>query len=218
MSSQIFFCFDPADYGRVKAAVFSAFVQPENVFPENVYSDPESASALLSAADITVIFIGKQTYQNEKCLQSIEESFRAGKAFLSVYLNNREDIQKKGKHITGKNPTELFYFAHPDGQTELRQGETVFPGRLRRRSTAKEFKAKTDFIRVYDFVRDNGAVNLSRWIEEERRRKADFWEQCNKINPEEWPKALQVTYQGGIAGFFLYYDFVRSCLKKEEAG
>ncbi|WNY28320.1 hypothetical protein MmiEs2_05050 [Methanimicrococcus stummii] len=169
--------------------------------------DPDEIRSLLNETDITVVFIGKHTFENAFCLQMIDESFRRENAFLAVYLNNAEDVVKTGREILGKNPLDLFYFEHKDGATTLNHGAVVLPGKLKRRISSKDMKAKIDFVKVYDYVKDNGAENLEKWIEEERQRKVDFWAECGKISKEEWTSALKVTNKGGIASFFLYYDW-----------
>ncbi|MDV0446123.1 hypothetical protein MmiAt1_17390 [Methanimicrococcus sp. At1] len=214
------FCFDPEDYPRA-AAVFGELESTsasaadsaalgDLKFDDSKHDDlnAEMIPDLLSESDITVVFIGKHTFENAFCLQMIDESFRRGNAFLAVYLNNAEDVRKTGKEILGKNPFELFYFEYKDGTTTLNQGAVVLPGMLKRRVSSKEMKAKADFVKVYDYINDNGAENLMKWIEEERQRKADFWVECGKISKEEWPSALKVTHKGGIVSFFLYYDWV----------
>lgn len=206
-----FICFDSFDFQRVNN-IFDS--KPENIsglcssltsFQKAEITD---LSNLLNETDITVVFVGKHTFENEKCLHAIKESFNRGNAFLAVYLNNAEDVKKTGRELLGKNPLELFYFEHKDGRTTLNQGAVVLPGALKRRLSSKEIKAKADFVKVYDYIKDNGAENLEKWIEEERRRKAEFWEECAKIPDRDWPEALKVTHKGGIVSFFLYYDWI----------
>ena len=219
MSEKVFVCFDSGDFQRVRD-IFSAqkledtstFFPPPNSFQNAEISD---LPTLLKETDITVVFIGKHTFENEKCLRTIQESFNWGNAFLAVYLNNAEDVKKTGKELLGKNPFELFYFEHKDGQTTLNQGAVVLPGALKRRISSKDIKAKADFVKFYDYIKDNGAENLEKWIEEERWRKAEFWAECAKISDKEWPEALKLTHKGGIVSFFLYYDWVTHSQKDE---
>ncbi len=216
----MFICFDSGDFQRV-CSIFNS-EKPQGV--SSLYScltsfqEAEAADLfdLLNETDMTVVFIGKHTFENEKCLRAINESFRRGNAFLAVYLNNAEDVRKTGKELLGKNPFDLFYFEHKDGQTILNQGAVVLPGALKRRFSSKEIKAKADFVKVYDYIKDNGAENLEKWVEEERRRKADFWTECAKISAQEWPEALKVTHKGGIVSFFLYYDWITRSPKDKQ--
>lgn len=199
MTSKAFICFDSEDFQRVKEI---------SIFNNELIHD-------LTETDITIVFIGKYTFENENCLTAIEESFKNNNAFLAVYLNNAEDVKKSGKEVLGKNPFDLFYFEHKENKTVLKQGAVVMPGKLKRRISSKEIIAKADFIKTYDYIKDNGADNLEKWIEEERQRKADFWNECQKISEKEWPAALKVTNKGGIVSMFLYFDFINYSLKSE---
>ncbi|MDL2260928.1 TIR domain-containing protein [Methanimicrococcus sp. OttesenSCG-928-J09] len=218
MTSKALICFDSEDFQRVKdISALSDSDYSENIVPpesfQNINADDKSTdelASLLNETDITIVFIGKHTFENEKCLKAIEESFKNNNAFLAVYFNNAEDVKKSGKEILGKNPFDLFYFEHKDSKTTLNQGAVVMPGKLKRRLSSKEIIAKTDFIKTYDYIKDNGAENLKNWIEEERQRKADFWTECAKISEKEWPAALKVTNKGGIVSMFLYYDFINN--------
>ena len=216
MTSNIAFCFDPLDFERVQSAIVTAGIG-NTCADADVLLPYQSLTAdalpdLLAASEITVVFIGKHTFESEICIQMIDASLRRGNAFLAVYLNNAEDVKKTSKELLGKNPFDLFYFEHSNGVTTLNRGAIVLPGKLKRRlSSPKEMKTKIDFVKVYDFIKDNGAENLKRWIEEERQRKADFWAECDKISEADWPQALKVVYMGEVASFFLYYDWqVRS--------
>jgi hypothetical protein len=210
MNLKTVFCFDSEDFSRVKEieSFWSEEFQNSSISIDDFQNKSfDELSILIKETEITVVFIGKRTFENEKCLNVIEESFKAENAFLAVYLNNAEDVKKSGKEILGKNPLDLFYFEHKNGETSLDKGAVVLPGKLKRRILTKEIKAKPDFIRIYDYIKDSGNENLMNWIEEEQKRKADFWTECNKISEKEWPTALKVTNQGGVAGMFLYYDW-----------
>ena len=212
------FCFDADDFQRVKE--IESFWQEKFQIPLVSADDfqnksPEELSALVKENDIIVVFIGKRTFENEKCLTVIEESFKASSAFLAVYLNNAEDVKKSSKEFLGKNPFDLFYFEHKNGETVLNKGAIVLPGKLKRRFLTKEIKAKPEFIIVYDYIKDNGQENLMRWIEEEQKRKTDFWAECDKISENEWPEVLKMINQSNIAGMFLYYDWMKKRKAKE---
>ena len=221
------FCFDDNDFQRVKSIesfwkehIKNPLITADDFLeksPEDIMTVlRESAlreSALRESDDITetpvvIVFIGKRTFENEKCLAVIEESLNAAAAFLAVYLNNAEDAKKSGKELLGKNPFDLFYFEHKAGKTTLNAGTVVLPGKLKRRLLTKEIKAKVDFVRIYDYIKDNGREKLMTWIEEEQNRKNDFWAECSKVSKSEWPTALKIVNQGNIAGMFLYYDWV----------
>lgn len=223
MTSKAVFCFDFKDFQRVENVISSSNINSDEyiLFPPDVYENQntDQMPELLTESDLTVVFIGKHTFENPFCLQMIYESFCRGNAFLTVYLDNADDVKKSGQELTGKNPLDLFYFEHKDGRTTLNQGSVVLPGMLKRRFSSKEIKAKTEFIKTYDFINDDGPKNLKTWMEEERRRKNEFWTEClkiKKISENEWKNALKLTHKGGVAGFFLYYDWAESIKNKNE--
>ena len=218
MNVKTVFCFDADDFQRVKEieSFRQEYLQNQTVSADDFQDKSlEELLILLKETDITVIFIGKRTFENEKCLDVIRESFKEGKALLAVYLNNAEDVKKSGKEILGKNPFDLFYFEYKDGTTTFNAGPTLLPGKLKRRLTLKEIKAKTDFIKTYDYIKDGGEQNLPAWIEEEYKRKTDFFSECSKLKESEWDAALKITYKGNIVGFFLYYHWLTYSKKNE---
>ena len=222
MTSKTVFCFDPEDDSRAEKIVSS--------FSSEIFSFPpletrqnlsdETITQLLAESDVTVVFIGKHTFENGRCLKMIEDSFSGGNAFLSIYLNNAEDVKRSGKELLGKNPFDLFYFEYnnSDNITVFNSGFVLLPNKLKRRLLSKDIKAKADFIVTYDYIKDNGAENLLRWIKEERQRKADFFLECDKIKENEWSAALKITYKGNIAGFFLYYHWLTYSERKKGKG
>ena len=239
MNVKTVFCFDADDFQRVKEIESFWHDQIQNqiasaedfqnksleeLLPllKNTAADISEVTNInevtaINDIDITVVFIGKRTFENEKCLSVIKESFSAGKALLAVYLNNAEDVKKSGKEILGKNPFDLFYFEYKNGETTFNEGHTLLPGKLKRRLTLKEIKAKTDFIKTYDYIKDDGEQNLAAWIEEEYKRKTDFFAECSKLKESEWNAALRITYKGNIVGFFLYYHWLMYSKKNKTA-
>ena len=234
MNAKTVFCFDADDFQRVKEieSFWNGRIQNQTISADDFQNKSlEELLPLLKSTDaaninetadindiaITVVLIGKRTFENEKCLSVIKESFREGKALLAVYLNNAEDVKKSGKEILGKNPFDLFYFEYKDGETVFNEGQTLLPGKLKRRLTLKEIKAKTDFIKTYDYIKDDGEQNLAAWIEEECKRKTDFLVECSKIKEREWDAVLKIAYKGNIVGFFLYYHWLNYSKKNETA-
>jgi len=218
MNVKTVFCFDADDFQRVKEIESFWQIQNQIISADDFQNKSlEELLSLLKNSDVTVVFIGKRTFENEKCLSVIKESFNARKALLAVYLNNAEDVKKSGKEILGKNPFDLFYFEYKNGETTFNAGHTLLPGKLKRRLTLKEIKAKTDFIKTYDYIKDSGEQNLAAWIEEEYKRKTDFFAECSKLKESEWDAALKITYKGNIVGFFLYYHWLMYSKKKETA-
>ena len=223
------FCFDDTDFQRVKSieSFWKDHIKNPLITADDfLEKSPEDIGTVLREASfkesddvketpVVIVYIGKRTFENEKCLAVIEESLKAAAAFLAVYLNNTEDVKKNGKEMLGKNPFDLFYFEHKAGKTTLNTGAVVLPGKLKRRLLTKEIKAKVDFVRIYDYIQDNGRENLMTWIEEEQKRKNDFWAECSKVSENEWPTALKIVNQGNVAGMFLYYDWVMYSSKRQ---
>ena len=245
MTTKTAFCFDSADYERVQKITSSFGPEIFSLPPLETYlnlSDEtlsdETTAQLLADSDMTVVFIGKRTFENSGCLKMIENGFAAGQTFLAVYLNNSEDVKRSGKELLGKNPFEFFYFEYDNnnsnnsnknddsnnndesnntggGITTFNSGSVLLPSKLKRRFSSKNIKAKADFIVTYDYIKDGGAENLLKWIEEERQRKIKFFTECDKIKENEWDSALKVTFKGGIAGFFLYYHWLTYSERKK---
>ena len=213
---------DPKDYERAEKIISSFDPETLSLPPLETYQNlsDETISQLLSDSDLTVVFIGKHTFESGGCLKMIEDSFSKSNAFLAIYLNNTEDVKRSGKELLGKNPFELFYFEYnnSDNMTVFNSGSILLPNKLKRRFLSKDIKAKADFIVTYDYIKDNGAENLLKWIEEERQRKADFFLECDKIKENEWNSALKVTYKSNIAGFFLYYHWLTYSERKKGNG
>lgn len=210
VSQKAFFCFDADDFQRVEEIRQIQSTDSISVItPEDFQNKTaEEAASLLKETDLTVVFIGKHTFKNDRCLRLIGESFQNGNAFLAVYLNNAEDVKKSGKELLGKNPFELFYFEHVAGVTIFNTGPILIPSKLKRRFSAKDIKSKADFVAVYDYIKDNGVKNFPKWMEEERRKKTEFWTECDKIKESEWEGALKITCKGNVVGFFLYYHWL----------
>ncbi|MCL2550185.1 MAG: hypothetical protein FWE78_04580, partial [Methanimicrococcus sp.] len=109
-----------------------------------------------------------------------------------------------------------FEYNTGDSVTTFNSGPVLLPKGLKSRFSSKNIKAKADFIKTYDYIKDNGAENLLKWIKEERQRKEDFFAECGKIKENEWRSALKVTHKGNIAGFFLYYHWLTYSERKKE--
>ncbi|WP_338102781.1 TIR domain-containing protein [Methanolapillus millepedarum] len=175
--------------------------------PEDILISPT-----ISDSEITVILIGQHTFENQTCLSEIRQCFESEKAFLSVYLDNKNDTKADGKVLLGKNPLDLFYFEYKDKTITFGEGTTVFAGKLKSRFLSKEVKAKaSDFTKTYDYVLDKGSENIGGWIRAELKKKNDFFAECDKITPKDWDAVLKLTAKGGskTSGMFLYYYWLK---------
>jgi hypothetical protein len=84
MSLKTVFCFDSEDFSRVKEieSFWSEEFQNSSISIDDFQNKSfDELSILIKETEITVVFIGKRTFENEKCLNVIEESFKAENAF-----------------------------------------------------------------------------------------------------------------------------------------
>ncbi|WNY27002.1 hypothetical protein [Methanolapillus ohkumae] len=198
MPNKFYFCFDPADFSRVAPL-------QSKLLDSNEY---DMTTAPLSEADILVVWIGKHTFEEETCLLEIRKGFEEKKAHLAVYLDNAADVVADGKTRLGKNPYDLFYLEYKNKEISLKEGAIVIPGKLKSRFSSTEIKAKaSDFVGLYDYVKDNGGKNMAGWMQTEIQKKKDFFAECKNITPKDWDNVIRLTAKGSrkISGMFLYY-------------
>ncbi|MDV0447233.1 hypothetical protein MsAg5_11120 [Methanosarcinaceae archaeon Ag5] len=209
MTTSVYFCFDPADAERAENVISG--IRPLKTESETE-ADGELNRTTLSDSEVTVVLIGKHTFENQNCLAEIKQSLELEKAFLAVYLDNKNDTKADGKTLLGKNPLGLFYFEYKDKNITLGEGAVVMAGKLKSRFLSKEVKAKvSDFTKSYDYILDNGSENMSGWIQTELKKKNDFFAECDKITPKDWDAVLKLTAKGGskTSGMFLYYYWLK---------
>ncbi|MCL2550022.1 MAG: hypothetical protein FWE78_03695, partial [Methanimicrococcus sp.] len=96
MTTKTVFCFDSEDYERVQKITASFDPEIFSLPPLETYQNlsGETISQLLTETDLTIVFIGKHTFENGGCLKMIEDSFAGSHAFLAIYLDNAGDVKK----------------------------------------------------------------------------------------------------------------------------
>lgn len=95
----------------------------------------------LKGTSVTVVLFGAQTYDREWVRHEIKRSHELNKGILAIDIHSVKDPQK-GTDTQGKNPLDYW-------QVEVNGVKKVF----------------SEIYRTYDWVRDNGYVNMPAWIE-----------------------------------------------------
>lgn len=102
----------------------------------------------LAGTSVTVVLIGKETANRKHVLYEIQRSVDLGKGMLGVYIH---DVKNKEGEV------ELWGGANPFDKFELKRTslfDYIVPPTL------------ADSVKVYDWVSDNGYLNMPAWIEE----------------------------------------------------
>ena len=167
-------------------------------------SDPESGSSH-PRVPLRVILIGKNTYQDPAVLEAVRQGILEKCAFLAVRLDNASDVSSSGKEQKGQNPFDYFWFEYSGGRIISGEGITSVPGKFRRLVSSRVIKDRlSEYVPMYDVVRDDGYKNIFIWTEKEIKRMTDFFAECDKIKPEEHPGAIKLSSKGGLGGMFMY--------------
>lgn len=99
----------------------------------------------LEGTSVTVVLIGAETASREYVKYEIKQSYLRGKGLLGIYINNVKDPHE-GTDIKGESPFDLLYLK--DGPARVYLSEVCD---------------------TYDWVRDDGYNNLSKWIDKAAR-------------------------------------------------
>jgi hypothetical protein len=95
----------------------------------------------LKGTSVTVVLFGAETFEREWVKYEIRRSHELGKGLIAIDIHNVKDPQH-GADVPGKNPLDHWKIT--------RDGKDIPFGRL---------------YRTYDWVRDNGYLNMPSWIE-----------------------------------------------------
>lgn len=99
----------------------------------------------LNNTSVTVVLIGKETYNRDWVNREIEKSYNRGNGLVGVHINNIED--KNGRtDRKGKNPFDKWHITE-NGQK----------------------KYLSEIFETYSWKRDDGYENLRNWVEEAAR-------------------------------------------------
>jgi hypothetical protein len=90
----------------------------------------------LKGTSVTVVLFGAETYDRDWVRHELKRSYELGKGILAIDIHNIKDPQK-GVDVQGRNPLDYW-------------------------SVEKRF---SEIYRTYDWVRDNGYLNMPAWIE-----------------------------------------------------
>lgn len=101
----------------------------------------------MKSTSVTVVLIGAETAERDWVKYEIEQSWKRGNALLGLRIHGMKNQDGK-TDVAGPNPFENFVLS--DGV------------RL------------SDFIRIYDWQRDDGRANLGDWVEEAYQQREDY--------------------------------------------
>ncbi|MFW7381788.1 MAG: TIR domain-containing protein [Oligoflexus sp.] len=96
----------------------------------------------LMGTSVTVILFGAETYYREWVRHEIKRSYELGKGILAIDIHNVKD-PRNGTDVQGKNPLDFWSVDHNGRKVPF-----------------------SSIYKTYDWVRDNGYVNMHKWIEE----------------------------------------------------
>lgn len=131
----------------------------------------------LQNTSVTVVLIGSGTYTRRWVRYEIIKSMEKGNQILGVHINGIKDKNRRTKRL-GPNPFAcLGYKYSDDGRKlhiyELKNGKWVQYQDLASYTLktvvspskrGKSYKLSSDY-RTYDWVRNNGYNNFSKWVE-----------------------------------------------------
>lgn len=95
----------------------------------------------LDGTSVTVVLIGAETYEREWVRYEIKRSYELNKGIIGIYIHNVKD-PLLGTDVKGMNPLEYWSVGQVDQKTTL-----------------------ASRYRSYDWVNDDGYMNISKWIE-----------------------------------------------------
>lgn len=95
----------------------------------------------LKGTSVTVVLFGAETYEREWVRYEIKRSYELGKGILAIDIHNVKDPQL-GMDIQGKNPLDYWSVKQNSRDVSL-----------------------SSLYKTYDWVRDNGYINMPSWIE-----------------------------------------------------
>lgn len=95
----------------------------------------------LKGTSVTVVLFGAETYNREWVRYEVKRSHELGKGIIAIDIHNVKDPQL-GTDVQGKNPLNYW--------TVKKDGRDV---------------TLSAIYKTYDWVRDNGYVNMPPWIE-----------------------------------------------------
>lgn len=103
----------------------------------------------LHGTSVTVVLIGAETHKRRWVKYEIEKSHDDGKGILGIRIHNVKDFRTQATDIPGLNPLD---------QIKTYSG-TLF----------------SQIYPTYDWVADNGRLNIDQWIELANQKKSSYY-------------------------------------------
>lgn len=100
----------------------------------------------LEGTSTTVVLIGSETAGRKYINYEIEQSSKRGNGMLGIYIHNVR-TQNQETDPKGKNPFDDWYYTIDGRQVYFSH---IYP--------------------TYDWVKDNGRINIGKWIEEAAKK------------------------------------------------
>ena len=111
----------------------------------------------IHGTSITIVLIGQETSTREYVLYEIEKSYNKGNALIGIYIHNMQDQYQK-TNFQGANPFDQFIL------------------------NDNERDKLSLYVPTYNWVTDNGRINIGRWIDKAIN---------NKTNNKRIPQIVQ---------------------------
>jgi antiphage defense system Thoeris ThsB-like protein len=100
----------------------------------------------LNGTSVTTVLIGAKTSEREWVKYEIDESLKRGNGLLGIYIHNCP-LFDGSCDVKGKNPFDNLYLT---------------------KNGLKQYLSQ--IYRTYDWINDNGRINLGNWIEEAAKK------------------------------------------------
>lgn len=128
----------------------------------------------LKNTSATCVLIGEDTYYRRWVRYEIAKSIEVGNKLIGIYIHNIKD-KNQNKAKKGKNPFDYLGLSFDNDGTyinfiEYKNGKWVNYKDLEGMSIEKmnKYKGKSvklsEFYKTYDWINDNGYLNLADWI------------------------------------------------------
>jgi len=152
MARKVFFSFDYDRDVRRVAQVRNSWVVRSKGEAQPFYDKAQRESVKRSGVErwieeqlkgtsVTVVLIGKETYNSRWVRHEIKRSYELGKGIIGIYIHNIND-PLTGTGAMGRNPLDYW--------TVEQNGRKV---------------PLSSLYKTYDWVKDNGYNNIASWVE-----------------------------------------------------
>jgi hypothetical protein len=189
MAKRVYFAFDYQDVKDFRANVvrnhnFTGGVEAAGYYDHSIWEEAENTNPLalkrlinaeLDNSSVTAVLIGSGTWARRWVRYEIMKSIERGNQVLGIHINSISGKDRQTK-IAGYNPFDnVGVEINTDGTrarpTEWKDGKWVYYSDLDSFSILQQPEANrgkhlqlSHWLRVYDWVADNGYDNFSSWI------------------------------------------------------